>query len=221
MLFHTHFVLSAFIGWTTGWKSPPRADNETTWLEAMHRHGLGTVLGILWSIVVYQLSPTYFWWWLPITGSLALSVPISVISSHATLGSYLRKLGLFVIPEEIAPPPELIATTQYVQAAAALPGFVDAVVNPSCNALLCTHGKAHPYMPRNSQRKRSDFVNHALKNGPAALTAQDKLNLLDDPLLLSQLHLEVWRSKDAHPDWCLNETSKQSPQQRQIRYETS
>src|SRR5438128_2612718 len=46
MLFHTQFVLAAFFGWAVQWKSPPREDSETTWTEALRRHGWHTLLGV-------------------------------------------------------------------------------------------------------------------------------------------------------------------------------
>ena len=39
MLFHTQFVVAALTGWRLHWKSPPREDAETTWREALRRHG--------------------------------------------------------------------------------------------------------------------------------------------------------------------------------------
>jgi membrane glycosyltransferase len=201
MLFHTYFVISAFLGWNAGWKSPPRDDNETGWGEALQRHGWGSLLGAVWTMAVYKLSPGYFWWWLPITGSLMLSIPISVLSSRTSWGRLMRKIGLFLIPEEKNPPQELLATARYAAADQPQPDFVAAVVDPICNALICAHGQAHPYLPRTSQQTRAEFVARALREGPAALSPQDKLMLLDDALLLSQLHLDAWSATDAHPDW--------------------
>jgi membrane glycosyltransferase len=40
-----------------------------------------------------------------------------------------------------------------------------------------------------------------VKDGPAALTEQQKLFFLTDPLALSELHFQVWTSPAAHPTW--------------------
>ena len=201
MLFHTHFVSSALLGTTIKWKSPPRTDNQTGWGEALHRHGFGTVLGIAWSVAIYKMSPTYFWWWLPITGALALSIPVSVLSSRTAYGIRLRRLGLFVIPEELAPPRELQDTRSYTQNTPVLPGFVEAVVDPTCNALLCAHGKTHWRLLPRSRTQGDALIARARRDGPDALSAAEKLHLLDDALLLARLHLEVWSAKHPHPDW--------------------
>src|SRR5207253_2919052 len=52
MLFHTQFVVAAYVGWGISWKSPPREDAETTWGEAFRRHGGQTVLGLAWGGLV-------------------------------------------------------------------------------------------------------------------------------------------------------------------------
>ncbi|HEX8964656.1 MAG TPA: glucans biosynthesis glucosyltransferase MdoH, partial [Rhodocyclaceae bacterium] len=106
MLFHTQFVAAALGGWHTGWKSPPRSDEATTWAEAVQRHGWHTALAAVWAVLVGWISPSYLWWLAPVLGPLLLAVPISVWSSRLPLGRRLREAGFFVIPEEADPPPE-------------------------------------------------------------------------------------------------------------------
>jgi membrane glycosyltransferase len=201
MLFHTRFVLGAFLGWAVGWKSPPRADNQTGWGEALRRHGWHSLLGLAWGGGVYWLSPSYVWWLLPITGSLALSIPMSVLSSRVGLGRGMRRLGLFLIPEEKSPPRELLETVAHLAAAAPERGFVDAVVDPTYNALICAVGRAHPRRPAASVGARLAMVRKALREGPLGLTERQRTTLLDDPQLLSALHFDVWHSAHAHPAW--------------------
>jgi membrane glycosyltransferase len=137
MLFHTQFVLAALTGWSIHWNSPSREDAETTWSEAARRHGVHTLLGLVWAAGVYGLAPAYLWWLAPVVGALALSIPVSVYSSRAPLGRALRRARLFLIPEETDPPPELRALRAYRDRAGAPPRFVDAVVDPLVNAIAC------------------------------------------------------------------------------------
>jgi membrane glycosyltransferase len=197
MLFHTHFVIASLLGRTIKWTSPSRADNETGWGDAARKHWFGTLLGIAWTGGVYYMSPEQFWWWLPITGALSLSIPISVLSSHAALGTRLRRMKLLVIPEEMSPPRELIDTARYAaeNAQRNAPGMVAAITDPLSNALMCAHAKIY----RNS--KRQSMLKHAQVGGPDALGTEEKLTLLDDALLLSRLHLDVWSSADTHSSW--------------------
>jgi membrane glycosyltransferase len=201
MLFHTRFVVGAFLGWAISWKSPPREDAETSWGEACRRHGGHTVLGVLWGAGVYLLEPSFLWWLLPIAGSLVLSIPLSVFSSRVALGRSFRRARLFIIPEEVDLPPELAATTAYNEAAKPFAGFTDAVVDPVINALVCASVTARPGIPAASLASRAALAQTALKEGPDGLSPRQKNTLLDDPLMLSQLHFEVWSSSNAHRQW--------------------
>lgn len=201
MLFHTRFVLGAFLGWSLRWQSPARADNETGWREALQRHGWHGLLGLTWGGLVYWLNPWFIWWLMPIVGSLALSVPLSVLSSRASLGRSLRRIGLFTIPEETNAPRELRDTVRYLNTAAPLPDFIDAVVDPVVNALVGAAAHGHPRQPQASRMAGDKLVSQALRCGPQALTEAQKQMLLDDPRLLSALHLAVWDQPTRHAAW--------------------
>ncbi len=200
MLFHTRFVLGAFLGWAVGWKSPPRADNETGWGEAVRRHGAHSLLGVAWGGVVYWLNPSFIWWLLPIAGSLALSIPLSVISSRVSWGRAFRRSGLFAIPEETDVPRELRDMTKHLAAAQPLSGFIEAVLDPGLNALVCASAHGHSRVPA-AIRTGDTLVQYALTHGPQSLSEQQKMTLLDEPRLLSQLHLAVWRAPDEYAVW--------------------
>ncbi|RJF98511.1 glucans biosynthesis glucosyltransferase MdoH [Noviherbaspirillum saxi] len=201
MLFHTVFVTAAFLGWEMRWNSPPREDSETTWGEAFRKHGLHMVFGLAWGVVVYFLNPSFLWWLLPIAGALALSAPLSVLSSRVSLGRSFRRAKLFLIPEEAEPPTELKATYDYAKATSSTPDFVDAVVDPLLNAVVCSGARAHPRLPSSARTERSVLADTALREGPATLQPAQYRVLLDDPLALSQLHFKVWSSALAHPEW--------------------
>ncbi len=201
MMFHTRFVLGAFLGINIGWKSPPRADNETGWGEAFRRHGTQSIIGLVWGVLIYWLDPSFIWWSLPITASLAVSVLPSVFSSRVSWGRAFRKGGLFLIPEELNVPRELTDTVRFLAASHALGGFVDAVTNPVLNAQICASTPIRKLVPVNTQTANTALIAKAIKKGPEALTEQQKLSILDQPLLLSQLHLAVWSTQSVHKDW--------------------
>lgn len=199
MLFHSQFVIAAFAGWPIHWHSPPREDAQTTWGEAFRRHGWQTLLGVGWATGVYWLDPSFLWWLLPIVGALMLSIPLSVYTSRVTLGRRLRDKHLFVIPEELNPPPEIRSMMRSVRNAVPGPGFVDAVVDPLVNALACAAGTARATRARSGNDER--LVRTALVAGPNALTEAQKNLLLGNALALSRLHGLVWSSEEAHPVW--------------------
>lgn len=201
MLFHTQFVTTALIGLSVQWRSPPRDDAETAWGEALRRHGVHTLLGIGWAAVVYWLNPSFLWWLLPVVGALVLSIPLSVYSSRVSFGRRLRKARMFLIPEETWPPRELRWTRRTYRRAAALPGFVEAVVDPLTNALACASGVTRLRQPAAIRDARIRLGEYALVRGPDALTARQRAALLSDPLALAQLHFRVWTAANAHPIW--------------------
>ncbi len=202
MIFHTRFVLAAFLGWAATWNSPKRDDDSTSWNEAVRRHGPQTLLGALWALLVIWLNPSFLWWLVPIVGSLMLSIPVSVISSRVNLGLRSRDEQLFLIPEEYNPPQALQATDEYTHENrwhALNDGFIRAVVDPRQNALACAlatsrHGQAEPI-----EWLRVERVRHALKVGPAALDNHSRLQLLSDPVALARLHAQVW--SEGHGEW--------------------
>ena len=200
MIFHTRFVLAAFLGWAATWNSPQRDDDSTPWSEAVRRHGPQTLLGIAWAALVAWLNPSFLWWLAPIVGSLVLSIPVSVISSRTRLGLAAKDEKLFLIPEEYATPQELLATDQYTHENrwhALHDGFVRAVVDPRQNALACAmatarHGQAAPI-----EALRAERVAKAMEVGPKGLDLNTRLALLSDPVALTRLHEQVWAEHNA------------------------
>lgn len=200
MIFHTRFVLAAFLGWAATWNSPQRDDDSTPWSEAVRRHGPQTLLGVAWALLVAWLNPSFLWWLVPIVGSLMLSIPVSVISSRVNLGLRAKDERLFLIPEEYATPHELLATDQYTHENrwhALNDGFVRAVVDPQQNALACALATARHGVAAPIEALRAERIAKALEVGPGALDGSTRLALLSDPVALSRLHERVWAEQSA------------------------
>jgi len=195
MIFHTRFVLAAFLGWAATWNSPQRDDDSTPWSEAVKRHGPQTLLGFAWALLVAWLNPSFLWWLVPIVGSLILSIPVSVISSRTNLGLKAKDESLFLIPEEHTPPQELVSTDQYTHENrwhALNDGFVRAVVDPQQNALACALATSRHRQAEPIEWMRIERVRHAIKGGPEHLNNHERLQLLSDPVALARLHEAVW-----------------------------
>jgi len=201
MLFHTRFVLLAFLGLTLQWKSPPREDTETTWREALLRHGPHTLIGVLWASGVYWLNPAFLWWLLPVAGALIVSMPLSVYTSRVSLGRRLRAADWFVIPEELDPPPEIRAAIMNAGPAVRTPGFADAVVDPVLNALICATNVPRAGPRQAGRGERAELLRLALTGGPDAPTDAQRMQIVSDPDLLSELHAAVWSASAAHERW--------------------
>ena len=196
MMFHTRFVAAAFLGWALHWKSPPRGDAETHLREALGKHGADMLLGLAWAVGVYRLDPAFLPWLTPIAGGLMLSAPVSILSSRVALGRWCRKVSLFVIPEEVAPPIELQQTARYHREAATAPDFAAAVTDPGLNLLACAAGRTGSF-----QRPIASQTQVAATSGPAELAEAEKNALLDDATQLSHLHAYVWSSPASLARW--------------------
>lgn len=109
MMFHTTFVVSTLAGKVVKWEAQPRGDRGLTWSEAVARHKWHVVTGIAWAFVIMTYAPKFIWWMMPVIAGLVLAPAISVFSSQTRLGEWARRRGLFLTPEEIAPPQELAA----------------------------------------------------------------------------------------------------------------
>jgi membrane glycosyltransferase len=201
MLFHTKFVLTNLVGRVVVWRSPPRGDQETTWREAVRRHGLATLGATAWGAGIYWLNPQYARWLAPIVGALIVSVPVSVFMSRVRIGAAARRAGLFVTPEEAVPPPELleletaVAAAQRRDAGLAPPerdGFVRAVVDPYLNALHLWFIRKPRSSKPSIEQQRLVLVERLLAEGPGALRDRDRKALLLDARRFEALHRQVW-----------------------------
>jgi membrane glycosyltransferase len=206
MVFHSRFVVQNLLGRTVTWRSQEREDAETSWREAVRHHGFDTLFASAWGTTLYLLNPDYFWWLTPIVGALLLSIPTSVLASRVRLGNLSRAAGLFLIPEESQPPPELRDLQDYLRNAAAetaagLPaaehdGLVRVAVDPYANALhRATLGRPR-HLAATVAAARRVLLERALNDGPAALSAREGRMLLADPSLVDGLHSRVWAMDD-------------------------
>jgi len=113
-------------------------------------------------------------------------------------------LGLLLIPEEKKQPEELKSLESSLASKqntfASFPdagGFVRAVINPVVNAI-------HLALLRGKERKvtqaiasgRAGLLEKALSRGPTALSPKEKRIILYDPVLLKELHRQVWETPD-------------------------
>ncbi|WP_075180957.1 glucans biosynthesis glucosyltransferase MdoH [Pantoea sp. 1.19] len=204
MLFHTVFVVSAFLGWEVVWNSPQRDDDATPWSEALRRHGSQMLLGIVWAVGMGWLDLNFLWWLSPIVFSLILSPFVSVISSRATIGLKSRRAKLFLIPEEYQTPKELEDTDRYValnRARALDDGFMHAVFHPAFNALASALATSRHLRSDVLEYARDRRVEQALGESPEKLNRDQRLLLLSDPVTLARLHYRLWQSADKYHDW--------------------
>ena len=108
MIFHTTFVLTTLIGKSVSWNAQDRGDRGITFPDALNRHKWHVLLGLIWGAAILAMAPRYIWWMMPILSGLILSVPLTMLTSRASVGRRLRRWGLLLTPEETNTPAQLV-----------------------------------------------------------------------------------------------------------------
>lgn len=202
MLFHSKFVFATLLGRQVGWGSQQRDDSSTSLGEALRFHSGGMLLGLLWGGAMLLFNPSFFWWLTPILASIILSVPISMLTSRADLGRWLRRHGYLLTPEEVEPArelrelvenEELTSEARGQDPAGVPPGFARAALDPLANRLRCALQRGPRRYSTEVAARRDQILAKALEQGPKALSKREKLELLSDPERMERLHREVWR----------------------------
>jgi membrane glycosyltransferase len=137
MLFHSTFVLTVLLGRTVGWGAQPRDDRGVDWADATRRHAAHSAIGAVWAGMILWFAPAFLPWVAPVVVGMLLAIPLNVLSSRVTAGRAARRLGLFLTPEEVAPPAELRLLAEELDRLAErkLPGFLDLLRDDRLGAL--------------------------------------------------------------------------------------
>ncbi len=96
-------VLSIFRGKDSGWMPQSRDDGALSWMSVMRAHLGHTVFGVALALTALSLSTELFYWLLPITIGLMLSIPLSWLSGGARRTKWIKTVGLLRAPEEKKP----------------------------------------------------------------------------------------------------------------------
>ena len=217
MLWHTRFVAANFLGVSVGWATQKRSTGGTTWLFAFRRHWGHVLIGLVWGGIMWRLAPSLFWWFTPPLAGMVLSVPLSVLTSRRNIGARARKLGLFLTPEETAPPPELVSLRSHLKideltapASDAAPhrphaGLAEAVLDPYVNAIhvsLLREKRLNPIYAEQLAKLGAGSDNvlalgeKLLAGGPERLTPSERMAVMADQRVMVWLHQQAWLRPD-------------------------
>ena len=186
MMFQSKFVFDILFGSSVGWNPQNRDETGTSWKTAAKVHFWHTLLGILATVVVWKYVSVLFWWILPVTIGLALSIPVSVFSSREQTGLRAKKHNYFIIPEEINVPPVLQKARENLselrQYAVYEHGVMDVIRDSDLNALhimmLPVNGPAPEIdetVLKQGQIKLENFINYGIN---AEFTKDEEIALL-------------------------------------------
>lgn len=221
MLWHTRFVITISLGMGVSWGTQNRDADGTEWSYALRRHWGHVLVGVVWGGLVFWLDEITFWWFLPVLLGMFVSIPLSVLTSRSSWGRRAKKAGLFLVPEEVVPPREIIdlrvrlAELEMAGELAARPpnaGLADVVLNPYVNAVhvsLLRENRLNPAYAEALSKlgvgedKSRGLGEKLLAAGPDSLSAQEKLLLLSDANTMSWLHRWAWLrpSETLSPWW--------------------
>ncbi len=210
MLWHSQFVAASLLLFGVHWGPQKRAADGTPWSLALRRHWAHIAIGLIWGLAIWRLDRPTFWWFAPVVLGMVFSIPMSVLTSRASLGEKTRKLGLFLTPEETAPPPELASLRDRMAKLAAEgqtnphpadSGIADVVLDPYVNAIhvsLLREKSQHPAYAQAladmgvGQPEVRTLCEKLLTDGPDRLAQGEKLLILSDADLLPWLHRQAW-----------------------------
>lgn len=109
---HTRFIFSILSGQDSGWGPPTRGTSEIGWRTAFASHSVEIAVGLGLATLSIVVAPELFWWFLPITLPLMLSVPVTVLTSRRGLGQRLQRWGFLLTPDEVNPTREVRELTE-------------------------------------------------------------------------------------------------------------
>jgi membrane glycosyltransferase len=211
MLWHTRFVITNIAGIAVGWTTQHRSAEGTDWLYAVQRHWGHMLIGFVWGWFTWKLDPGLFWWFTPVLAGMVFSVPLSVFTSRRTLGTWAKTAGLFLTPEETAPPRELVSlrsrmkihdlTNDEVPHFRIHAGLATAVLDPYVNAVhvsLLREKQLNPVYAEHFKRLGANtdtsraLGEKLLAGGPGQLKPDERMLVLADQGVMVWLHQQAW-----------------------------
>jgi membrane glycosyltransferase len=195
--FHTRFVLRNLAGKTVVWNTQTReSGGGPSWNEVVREYWPLPIIGIVLSVLAWWISPNYLLWLSPLLVGLILAIPVAHFSCHTSLFG-----KLFKTPEELHPPKELSGDFRLQLREG--DQFVHAVLDPFYNAVHVALQRKRESLSTPSSDYGKSLAMKLFKEGPDALTAQEKRALLTDGHNLAYLHTLIWKTpaEMMHPAW--------------------
>lgn len=212
MLFTSLSVAFVLLGREITWGAQRRDAEGLDWPGILRAHAWHTAAGLTGAEVAYRIHPAFFWWTLPVTLGLALSVPLSALLAHEPFGRLLNRLGLFRTPPETEPPlmvSHLEKNLELCRSQLPPPGWLrrfygvaqvalDPYINAAHVSLLRVKRKLSYPVTASFQK----LLERLLTQGPAALTRRELLALLRNADSVTELHDRLWKTPDRQlPEW--------------------
>jgi membrane glycosyltransferase len=109
-------VVSILCGKDSGWMPQSRNEGAVSWKSATRTHLSHSAFGVILSVIALLIGKELFYWMLPITAGLILSIPLSWFSGGSRRAKLFHKIGLLRAPEEKYPHQVLVELQQKMAA---------------------------------------------------------------------------------------------------------
>jgi membrane glycosyltransferase len=104
MVIQTGLVFSIVSGRDTGWKTQRREAGGERWAALFRQHAVHMLTGVAFCIGAYLIVPSLVLWVLPAIISLLFAAPVAAACASSRIGTWLKRRGLLMIPEEVQVP---------------------------------------------------------------------------------------------------------------------
>ena len=118
----TIFMIGLAFGKSVTWGGQSRDAYGISWSTAIRDLWPQLLFGVVVCGSLIAVSPTAFWWSLPLTAGYLLAVPFAVVTAMPAMGELFQRAGLNGIPEDFDTPKEVRAVLGEVRGE--LPGRV-------------------------------------------------------------------------------------------------
>ena len=108
-LSQTAAIAAFFTGRSLGWPAQTRGEHRMTLADAARRFGPHGIVGIGLAALLGQISLFAAVAALPVYGGLLVAIPLAIVTSGPGLGRWMARNRVLAIPEDIAPPDEIVA----------------------------------------------------------------------------------------------------------------
>lgn len=105
----TIFMIGLAFGKSVVWGGQSRDAYGISWRTAVENLWPQTLFGVVVCGTLYVISPATLLWSLPLTAGYLLAVPFAVATAAPAAGRWMKQAGLCAIPEDFAPPKEIMA----------------------------------------------------------------------------------------------------------------
>ena len=195
MMYYSKFVVQILRGKRAVWGTQQRTGGGLAWDDSIREFGWITSIGLVWGLTLSFINPMAFLWMSPVLAGLIFAVPLGTLTSMQTR----LENPLFRTPDESVPDYILqrfeqnYAELQQHPCISTRDLFIRVVVDPLAFRQHMTYIPQRTNVPASTRQQRAEWLERLLAQGPGAITNSERLVIMEDAEMLTQLHSQVWQ----------------------------